>query len=154
MQQGKEGSGQEAGPRQAAASRDDGTGDNDSSRIITVTSDIWVEQRTAQLNNGARIPREPKVQPWGCQSPCAGGEALDELHPLLNTPAQTARTGTPVVDWRLTNPTGSQEDSGSVLASFSGLRIWRCQKLGCRSQMRLRSCVAVAVVEAGSCSSD
>ena len=32
------------------------------------------------------------------------------------------------------------------LASLSGLRIWHCRELWCRSQMRLRSCVAVAVV--------
>ena len=41
-----------------------------------------------------------------------------------------------------------------ILNSLSGLRIWRCHKLCCRPQMRLRSCVAVAVVEAGSCSSN
>ena len=39
-------------------------------------------------------------------------------------------------------------------ASLSGLRIWRCLKLQRGSQMRLGSCVAVAVVQAGSCSSD
>ena len=32
------------------------------------------------------------------------------------------------------------------LTSFSGLRIWHCRELWCRSQMRLRSCIAVAVV--------
>ena len=40
------------------------------------------------------------------------------------------------------------------LASFSGLRIWRCHELWCRLQTQLRSGVAVAVVQAGSCSSD
>ena len=40
------------------------------------------------------------------------------------------------------------------LPSLSGLRIWSCHELWCRSQMRLRSCVTVAVVWAGSCSSD
>ena len=35
------------------------------------------------------------------------------------------------------------------LASRSGLRIQRCRELWCRSQTRLRSCVAVAVVWAG-----
>ena len=42
------------------------------------------------------------------------------------------------------------------LASLSGLRIWRCRELWCGSQTRLGShvAVAVAVVEAGSCSSD
>ena len=40
------------------------------------------------------------------------------------------------------------------LASLSGLRIWRCHEVQCRSQMWLRSCVAMAVVQAGSWSSD
>ena len=42
------------------------------------------------------------------------------------------------------------------LASFSGLRIWHCHDLRCRSQTWLGSgiAVAVAVVQAGSCSSD
>ena len=40
------------------------------------------------------------------------------------------------------------------LASLSGLRIWCCPELWGRSQTRLRSHVAVAVVEASSCSSD
>ena len=40
------------------------------------------------------------------------------------------------------------------LASISGLRIWHCHKLWHRSWMRLGSGIAVAVVSAGSCSSD
>ena len=40
------------------------------------------------------------------------------------------------------------------LALLSGSRIWRWCKLQHRLQMRLRSSVAVAVVQAGSCSSD
>lgn len=39
-------------------------------------------------------------------------------------------------------------------ASLSELKIQRCHKRWCRSQMKLRSCVAVAVEEAGSCSSN
>ena len=38
------------------------------------------------------------------------------------------------------------------LALLSGLRIWGCCELGCRSQAWLRSGIAVAVVQAGSCS--
>ena len=34
------------------------------------------------------------------------------------------------------------------LAWLSALRIWRCYKLWCRSQMQLRSRVALAVVQA------
>ena len=40
------------------------------------------------------------------------------------------------------------------LPSLRGLRIRRCRELGCRSQMQLGSNVAVAVVYAGSYSSD
>ena len=40
------------------------------------------------------------------------------------------------------------------LALLSRLRIRRCCELWCGSQMPLRSCVAMAVVYAGSCSSD
>ena len=40
------------------------------------------------------------------------------------------------------------------LAFFSGLRILHYHELWCSSQMQLRSCGAVAVVLAGSCSSD
>ena len=45
-----------------------------------------------------------------------------------------------------TNPTRNHEVVGSILASLSGLRIWRCPKLWCRSQMQLGSGGAVAVV--------
>ena len=40
------------------------------------------------------------------------------------------------------------------LASLSGLKIWHCHKLWCRSQMRLGSGIAVAVAQAGSYSTD
>ena len=38
--------------------------------------------------------------------------------------------------------------------SLAWLRIWHCRELWCRSQTWLGSCVAVAVVLAGSCNSD
>ena len=43
------------------------------------------------------------------------------------------------------NLTSIHEDEGSSLASFSGLRIWHCHELWCRSQMLLRSGIAMAV---------
>jgi len=51
------------------------------------------------------------------------------------------------------NLTGIPEDTGSI-PSLSGLRIWRCHELWCRLQMQLGSRIAVAVVWAGSYSSD
>ena len=58
-----------------------------------------------------------------------------------------------VAPW-LTNPTGIHEAAVQYLASLSGLRIRHCCELRCRSQTRLGSDVAVAVVQASSCSSD
>ena len=52
-----------------------------------------------------------------------------------------------------TNLTRSHEVAVRSLASLSGLRIWCCCELRCRSQMWLVSCVAVAVAVTGSCSS-
>ena len=43
---------------------------------------------------------------------------------------------------------------GPSLASLSGLRTWCCHELWCRSQTRLRSRVAVALVQASSYSSN
>ena len=40
------------------------------------------------------------------------------------------------------------------LALLSGIGIWHCHEEWCRLQMWLGSCVAVAVVSVGSCSSD
>ena len=46
----------------------------------------------------------------------------------------------------LTNPTRIYEHVGSIPGLLSGLRIWHCCELWCRSQTRIRSQVAVAVV--------
>ena len=43
-----------------------------------------------------------------------------------------------------TNLISIHEDMGLILASFSGLRTWHCHELQHRSQMGLRSEVAVA----------
>ena len=53
----------------------------------------------------------------------------------------------------LMNPPGTIRLWVRSLASLSRLRIWRCLELWCRSQMELRSGVALALVWAGSCSS-
>ena len=46
----------------------------------------------------------------------------------------------------LANLTKNMRLQVQSLALPSGLRIWRCHELWCRSQMRLRSQLAVAVV--------
>ena len=55
---------------------------------------------------------------------------------------------------RLMNLTSIHEDAGLIQALFSGLRIPCCCALWCRSQTRLRSYVAVALVQAGGYSSN
>ena len=46
----------------------------------------------------------------------------------------------------LTNPTSTHEDVALILASLSGLSIWRYCELWCRLQTQLGSHIAVAVV--------
>ena len=53
-----------------------------------------------------------------------------------------------------TNPTRNHEVVGSIPGLLSGLRIWYCHELCCRSQTRLGSHVAVTMVLAGGYSSD
>ena len=44
------------------------------------------------------------------------------------------------------NPTNIHEDAGSTPGLAQGLKDLCCRELWCRSQMQLRSCVAVAVI--------
>ena len=60
--------------------------------------------------------------------------------------AKKVNTGVPVVAQLVKNLTSIHGDAGSIPASLSGLRIWRCCELWCRSQAQLGSGVAVAVV--------
>ena len=52
------------------------------------------------------------------------------------------------------NPASIHEDMGRSLAPLSGLRIWHCLELWCRSQMQLGSGIAVALAWAGSYNSN
>ena len=61
---------------------------------------------------------------------------------------------TPVVALWVKSQLGSMRTQVQSLALLSGLRIWPCHELQCRLQMWLRSGIAVAVVQAGSCGSD
>ena len=58
-----------------------------------------------------------------------------------------------MVQWKQIQP-GTMRLWVRSLALLSGLGTWRGRELWCRLQMRLRSCVAVAVMWAGICSSD
>ena len=53
-----------------------------------------------------------------------------------------------------TNQLVSMRRRFRFLALLSGSEIWRCHELWCRWQTWPRSCIAVAVVYTGSCSSD
>ena len=55
-------------------------------------------------------------------------------------------TGVPVVEQWLLNPTRNHEVAGSIPDLLSGLTIWHCRELWYRSQTRLGSGIAVAVV--------
>ena len=59
---------------------------------------------------------------------------------------QRYRSGVPVVTHRKQIQLGTMRLSVRSLASLSGLRIWRCRGLWCRSQTQLGSCIVVAVV--------
>ena len=64
------------------------------------------------------------------------------------------RLGVPVVgQWKLIW-LASMRMQVWPLASLSGLRIWHYRELWCTSQTLLRSCIAVAVLEAGGYSSN
>ena len=62
--------------------------------------------------------------------------------------------GVPIVAQQVKNLTVSVTMWAQSLASLSELRIQHCHERQCRSQLQLGSCVAVAVLWAGSCSSD
>ena len=83
------------------------------------------------------------------------------LHMLLSfsacqTPTHPSRPypGVPILAQQKQPWLISMRIRDQSLALISGLRIWHCCEQWCRSQMRLRSRVAVAVAQAGSRSSD
>ena len=76
------------------------------------------------------------------------------LEHLLFKEALKMFWGVPVMAQRKWIWLASMRTQVGSLASLIGLRIWCCHDLWCRPQASLRSCVAVAVVQASGYSSD
>ena len=72
-------------------------------------------------------------------------QTMTLLLEYLDTKMETMCRVLIVAQW-LMNPTSTHEDAVQSLASLSGLRIWYCRELWCRSPTQLGSNVAVAVV--------
>ena len=64
------------------------------------------------------------------------------------------KPGIPFFAQWLRNQLGTMRIQVQSMALLSGFRIQHCCELWCRSQTRLRSCIAVAMVQASSCSSN
>ena len=79
---------------------------------------------------------------------------LHGLHDIFLGSEKKGIKGVPVVAQRNRIQLGTMRWRVRSLASLSGLRIWRCHELWCRSQTWVRSGVAVAMAEASTCSSD
>ena len=94
---------------------------------------------------------------WGqLGSECASAIAVEKVPGPVNLPGRQALSSgdrSSRCGLEITNPTSNQKDTGSILASLSGLRIQCCCELWYRSQMWLRP-GAVAVVQASNYSSD
>ena len=69
-------------------------------------------------------------------------------------PKKPKKVGVPIVAQRKQVHLGTMRFWVRSPALLSGLSIWRCHELWCRSQTQLRCCIAVAVAQAGSCNSD
>ena len=78
---------------------------------------------------------------------------LYSIEPYVNY-LKNRLAGVSIVDQQNQTQLGSMRMWAPSLASLSGLRIQCCHELWYRSQIRLGSGVSVAVVQAGSCSSD
>ena len=66
--------------------------------------------------------------------------------PCVSLTQKAGQGGVPFLAQRLTKLTRIHEDVGSIPGLRSGLKIQHCHELWCRSQMRLGSHVAVAMV--------
>ena len=75
------------------------------------------------------------------------------LSPRSDPTSKMQQQGVPVGAQCVMNLTSTHVDVGPIPGPKQWLRIRCCRELWCRSQARLGSGVAVAVVEAGRCSS-
>ena len=88
----------------------------------------------------------PYIDFFGWWTEHAGVSTLGLLRTML--------PGVPVVAQWIQIRLRNHEVAGLIPGLLSGLRIWRCHELRCRSQMWLGVCVAVTVTWAGRYSSN
>ena len=101
---------------------------------------IILQQRTEESKREQAMQTCKESVPSGGKSRCKG-------------PEQNQAKGVPVAAQQKRIRLVSMRMQVQSLASLSGLRIWHCHKLWCRSQTWLRYCVAVAMVYDSTCSS-
>ena len=98
------------------------------------------------------LPRRERELLWTCTPTLLSGSRGHSPEPFPNF--EIVLHGVPIVAQRKWIQLGTMRLRVRPLALVSGLRIQPCHEMWCRSQMRLGSCVDVAVAKASSCSSD
>ena len=93
------------------------------------------------------VARDGEVDGMGKGSQIFSSKIIpgDVMHRMV-TIANNTVLGVPIVAQWSMNLTTIHEDVDLSLTSLSELRIWCYHELCCRSQMRLRTCIALAVV--------
>ena len=91
--------------------------------------------------------------PWECFS-SKDVPVTDKEKKIKKKKKRVKQVGFPVVAQQKRIQLVSMRMLVRSLALLSGLSIWRCHELWCSSQTWLRSSVAMAVVQASSCSSN
>ena len=137
------------GPRQEKPLRKSRGNGRPSLRIWSGT----LQPRPMSLGPGRpSVPSPPRSRPQPTPRP---SESQDQtLRPAMDHEKNAPSTVFPLWPSRLRTRLVPRRRQTRSLALLSGLRVWHCRELQCRSQTQLRSGDAAAMVEAGSYSSD